>query len=435
MNNSMNDILKSFTNAENGEVVDSATGKTKQSPATAEKNAIKALLEGLDSAQRSVNQMPSTHKMAKNTASKHPAGKFLVGGEDGEPDAGDEVVAEAIDSPRSVAIELKQLYDDNENDVQRIADDSPEFYRAIMYTLYPRAKDIDGTKDYWDIVDQLESLFLGEEPQKTFEEGEVDTGGPEVTPEDIIAAWNSEFPHSSAGLGKAFGGGYAFKFRLAKDKSEVASGIMENDPLMYTAFLNLDGTWEESHTYMHVAPPEGSHLVFSSVKFRKKTMKNVTLDKIQKRFKQVKSFVAANADQLHRINFDISEKLGGAVAEAKFGDKAPASDVHKKQSLGDIFRSMEEEQENPDRELYGKTQKQKASKKGDNGKSELAEVDATSSREAAMYDLMATIKNLRHFSQSIEDIAGEFDVNNGATFIAIAKKIVAAVKDVRSASK
>lgn len=38
--------------------------------------------------------MPGTHKMGKNTDTKHPASNYLVGGEEGEPDEGDEVISE-----------------------------------------------------------------------------------------------------------------------------------------------------------------------------------------------------------------------------------------------------------------------------------------------------------------------------------------------------
>ena len=47
----------------------------------------------------------------------------------------------------------------NENNVQEKAQESPEFYRCIMYTLYPPASDIDGTIEYHDIVDALEDLM------------------------------------------------------------------------------------------------------------------------------------------------------------------------------------------------------------------------------------------------------------------------------------
>jgi len=112
---SMTNILKNFNNAEagKGEVIDATTGKTKISDAANQNNAMKILLEGLDAAARSVNQMPAAHKMAKNTATKHPASNFLVGGEEGEPKADKEVVA---DEPN--ADELDHRWD-SENMTQR----------------------------------------------------------------------------------------------------------------------------------------------------------------------------------------------------------------------------------------------------------------------------------------------------------------------------
>jgi hypothetical protein len=38
--------------------------------------------------------MPGSHKMGKNSDSKHPASNYLVGGEEGDPDAGEEVISE-----------------------------------------------------------------------------------------------------------------------------------------------------------------------------------------------------------------------------------------------------------------------------------------------------------------------------------------------------
>ncbi len=50
-------------------------------------------------------------------------------------------------------------FKNNEDNVQEKAKESPEFYRCIMYTLYPEAEAIDGTDEYHDIVDELEELF------------------------------------------------------------------------------------------------------------------------------------------------------------------------------------------------------------------------------------------------------------------------------------
>jgi len=98
---------------------------------------------------------------------------------------------------------------------------------------------------------------------------------------------------------------------------------MENDPLNYSALLDENGNWKEWATSMFIAPPEDSYLAYGSAKFRKKSAKNVTLQQIQKRFKQVKDFVTQNADKLHQVKFDIGEKIGTAVNEAVLGRQKP----------------------------------------------------------------------------------------------------------------
>lgn len=76
----MLNILANLDGVESGTTT-TADGQKKPNAAAQEKDAMKTLLEGLDAQQRSVNQMPGTHKMGKNTKSKHPASKYLVGGE------------------------------------------------------------------------------------------------------------------------------------------------------------------------------------------------------------------------------------------------------------------------------------------------------------------------------------------------------------------
>jgi len=84
----MTDILKGFDKAATPDKDKPLTEVTPTKNKITDNAAMKNILEGLDSAQKSVNQMPAQHKMAKNTATKHPASKFLVGGEyDDEPNA------------------------------------------------------------------------------------------------------------------------------------------------------------------------------------------------------------------------------------------------------------------------------------------------------------------------------------------------------------
>jgi hypothetical protein len=136
-----------------------------------------------------------------------------------------------------------------------------------------------------------------------------------VTPAAVADAWYSVFPNSLCNA-RDIMGDMAYKFRLAKDKSEVASGIFENDPLSYSAFIR-NGNWEESTGSLSIAPEAGSYMAYGSARLRKKTIKNVTKEQLVKRFKEVHAFISANADKLHNIKFDIADKLGSSnVTEA-----------------------------------------------------------------------------------------------------------------------
>jgi len=241
--NDMNSILKNFNSA--------GSDQSKEGTPS-EQGAMQSLLEGLDSAQQSVNQMPGTHTMAKSTDTAHPAEKFLVGGEH-----------------------------------------------------------------------------------------DKETNLAEVTPDEVAAIWKEVFPHSSLQINKLQNGA-AFKFRLAAGPSEVSGGIMDNDPLNYMVMLR-GKEWKENLTSLTVAPEEGSHMAFGSVKLRKKTAKNITTDLIRNRFNQIKDFITANASKLHQIDFDINEKLGTTVTESDtyedtIAKRNPVNNVHKKQDLATRFK-------------------------------------------------------------------------------------------------
>lgn len=77
---------------------------------------------------------------------------------------------EGPDAPKRIAVELKTMYDANENNCQACWDESPEPYRCIMYTLYPNAEDIDGTPFYWEIVRRFEGLLNNEPPVEDWDE-------------------------------------------------------------------------------------------------------------------------------------------------------------------------------------------------------------------------------------------------------------------------
>jgi len=291
-----------------GKVVVHLTGKVDKAKVQAAKEALKQfqdVTEGPQPGQIRTTKIKHGHKYQPH---KHKNKKALNKWQ------GKDDLDEAGNTPAEIAADLLAKVERNENNVQSKMADSPEPIRTLMYTLLPNAERIDGSKAYHDIIDHMEAIWSGQPVQVTLDEDEATA----VTAEQVRDAWMAEFPNSSVNVRKAFGGGTTFSFHLVKDKSEVSSGIMDNDPFNYAALLDENGDWKEWRTYMHVAPPEGSHLVYGSEKFRKKSAKNVTLQQIQKRFKQVKQFVAQNADKLHRIHFDIGEKLGTTVNEAGY---------------------------------------------------------------------------------------------------------------------
>jgi hypothetical protein len=60
---------------------------------------------------------------------------------------------------KAIAANIVLMFDNNEYNVQEKAKESPEFYRCVMYTLYPPAEAIDGTNEYHAIVDEIEGLM------------------------------------------------------------------------------------------------------------------------------------------------------------------------------------------------------------------------------------------------------------------------------------
>jgi len=108
-----------------------------------------------------------------------------------------------------------------------------------------------------------------------------------------------------------------------------------------------------------------------------------------------------------------------------------------KQSFGDIFKSMEESDDEYSfdlaKELHTEKKKKSSPNKNDNGKFELSEEGMD--RYAAIHELQSTIKQLAKDTSTINYINSEFHLNNGDTYIALAKQIVQFVQTIRNAKK
>ena len=123
--------------------------------------------------------------------------------------------------------------------------------------------------------------------------------------QDVQQCWKQVFPNSSSSCNVILGSA-GFRFFIAKDRSEVPGGIMDNDPLLYVAFLRGDN-FEETALSLLVKPTV-PNMVYSSVKLRKKTIKNVDPSKLVKRFLQVREFLTENSANLKNPMFSFEDK-------------------------------------------------------------------------------------------------------------------------------
>lgn len=133
-----------------------------------------------------------------------------------------------------------------------------------------------------------------------------------MTNDEIINTWNQVFPKSAISCQKACFGenDYYFKGRLGKDKSEFANGIIDNDPLNYM-FNVENNTYKEYNNSLRIAPTpeEGKYLAYGRSKLRMKTIKNLTKEKLFKRFREIKLHIYQNRNNFKGLLFDINEKL------------------------------------------------------------------------------------------------------------------------------
>ena len=134
--------------------------------------------------------------------------------------------------------------------------------------------------------------------------------------EDAKSAWAEVFPNSRCVV-RSYLGSVCFAGYLAKDSSECANRIPENDPLRYVGWYRLDDTFKslnsdvfkEDRIGLHVAPPAGSHLVYGSAKLRCKSIKQVDRAKLVKRFSELRDFIRSEKDNLIYLHFDINQKV------------------------------------------------------------------------------------------------------------------------------
>lgn len=127
---------------------------------------------------------------------------------------------------------------------------------------------------------------------------------------DIKSAWAEVFPNSNCSA-RSFLGSTCFVGRLAKDSSECANKIIENDPLNYSGWYRMDpgDVYKELRADLFVAPPVGSNLVYGRAKLRNKSIKQPDRAKLVKRFLELREFIRKNKDNMIHLHFDINQKV------------------------------------------------------------------------------------------------------------------------------
>lgn len=131
----------------------------------------------------------------------------------------------------------------------------------------------------------------------------------QLTNEQITDTWKEVFPNSLMLCNKAcLGDSYYFKGKLAANRHESANQILENDPLYYVFCID-DGDYSENMCFIYVKPTKNMYLCYERVNLRRKSIKSVTVEKLRKRFLQIKELVVANKDNFKNLCFDINEKI------------------------------------------------------------------------------------------------------------------------------
>lgn len=377
--NDMTNILKNFASAgSEGGITDAKTGEKKVNHAATEKNAMKSLLEGLDAQQKSVNQMPSTHKMGKN-GTKHPASKFLVGGEfDDEreyPGPDDEYDEEEFHD--GMRVELKPDYADTPGEVFTlsawdgrkgwIGDKDGRGWGVRAHQIMPASEEMDDAKD--DVGGGL------------FDEAELD----------------DPFKNVHADERNPFKNVHQDEKRSAADpfKNVHADELDEAKPLTNFEPEDLqrlgaikDLGMLKSQAIQLISKPSARPMKPEKVAWFERSIKQKT-----------------NAQAIIKLMWDLllaGEGTGvigsrGSMDKssyrAKFGEDtigqpaAPKTQMNKKQSFKDVFRSMEETEDDMSnrfkKELHDERE-ERILNKGKNGKFDLAE-DTESEYDVEVY--------------------------------------------------
>lgn len=495
----MDKILASLNNIEQGGVSNQQPNTTGTST---EKDAMRRLLEGLDSAQQSVHQMPGTHKMSPDHKGKpHPASKFLVGGEH-EDDKGDIECPVCYGSGTEYGETCVRCgghgrltkdgdyigsrdYDEVEEARRPRRDDDGDWAHDNMrdkryeqeledeQKLFKACRKKFPEDDPHDIKDWIMSAKEYDQPLTVAEyadyrryddEGNLKEG--DVVPfERPVSKLDPDLVNAYYKDGMVKGGS------VSSQKTAEEIFAMSHIPFHYKdAFIKgfnkgrkEKDWWDDFHG--HNVKEEGldedklDSLRQTAKRMGPELARRKGIDRQIKRLEREKQSRHVEEGELkhfaRRVRMDgdhhktmtddeyeaIKHKIGphefddisepGVVSIRYTANKKMGEDYVGQKSLHDYLKSAEDREEDQRKRMaqdfYDKMKEKKTSlKKGENGKFELDEANV----EHRYIDIEAAIQNLAHFG-TVEQIKEEFKVNNGATYVKLAKKIVEAVQKIR----
>ncbi len=125
-----------------------------------------------------------------------------------------------------------------------------------------------------------------------------------ITNQQLKDLWMQVFPNSYASASDGCLGDGQYLKGYIQAKTEWANGISHNDPLGYMGSLYGD-VYKDENLGLDIKP-NNPYLAYGNAKIRKKTIKNVTTEKLLKRFNEIKQFIIDNKENWY---LDLSDKV------------------------------------------------------------------------------------------------------------------------------
>jgi len=133
-------------------------------------------------------------------------------------------------------------------------------------------------------------------------------GGAKMDNDTIKKIWYEVFPNSGIYPSKAcLGDSFFYRCTLGNGRHEATNGIIENDALHYLFNISENNYSEYLHHFY--IKPSRLHYCYDAVRLRKKNIKNITEEKLKKRFIEIKNRLIENKDNFINLQYNINDKI------------------------------------------------------------------------------------------------------------------------------